>query len=225
MFRKHIFKLIYIAMFLFYSMIVAGQIENNTTAVTGGGYIVVSPVNIILDLGESSYASALVLDEDGNPVEGIELQITPQDKITLEIESNSFITDSSGYIHFSVSGKQVGDTVLIISDGIILSDINIVVKDLINKYALQYFYGKMQLKLINPTDYINYVKIQFHENSDRLLPPVTVKLEGKGMKTLKLTEELEVELRDGWLEISSTEILLGGVWTSKGYLSFNKIDK
>jgi hypothetical protein len=76
----------------------------------------------------------------------------------------------------------------------------------------------MQLSLINPTDNINYVKIQFHENSDRLIPPVTIRLEGKEMKTLKLSEELDVELRDGWVEILSTETVIGGVWTNKGYL-------
>ncbi len=157
------------------------------------------------------------MDKDGNPIEGRELQIIPQDNAKVAIESNSFITDSSGYIHFSILGKQEGDTVIIVSDGVILSDINIAIKDLIH-YALTYFYGKMQLSLINPTDNINYVKIQFHENSDGLIPPVTIRLEGKEMKTLKLSEELDVELRDGWVEILSTETVIGGVWTNKGYL-------
>ncbi len=224
MFRKHLFKLIYLSIFLCYSVVVAGQTEDNTATLTGGDQIVVFPINIILDLGESGYANALVLDEDGNPIEGRELQIIPQDNTKVAIESNSFITDSSGYIHFSILGKQEGDTVIIVSDGVILSDINVAIKDLIH-YALPYFYGNMQLSLINPTDNINYVKIQFHENSDRLIPPVIIRLEGKEMKTLKLSEELDVELIDGWVEILSTEIVLGGVWTNKGYLPFSKIDK
>ncbi len=58
----------------------------------------------------------------------------------------------------------------------------------------------------------------YNENSDRLIPPVTIRLEGKEMKTLKLSEELDVELRDGWVEILSTETVIGGVWTNKGYL-------
>jgi hypothetical protein len=81
------------------------------------------------------------------------------------------------------------------------------------------------LSLINPFEGTNYVKIQFHENSDRLIQPVVVRLEDKEMKTLKLSEELDITLKDGWAEIYSTEIIFGGVWTNKGYLSFKKIDE
>ncbi len=54
----------------------------------------------------------------------------------------------------------------------------------------------MHLSIINPTEDVNFVKIQFYENSDRFIP-VTVRLEGKEMKTLKLSEEIDIELRDG----------------------------
>ncbi len=44
------------------------------------------------------------------------------------------------------------------------------------------------------------------------------------MKTLKLSEETGTTLKDGWVEIFSSESVFGGVWTNKGYLSLNRID-
>ena len=126
------------------------------------------------------------------------------------IEGNSFITNESGYIHFTIIGKQQGDTVVTVSDGVISSHINISIRNLIH-YILPYFYGDMQLNLINPSERINYAKIQFHENSDRALPPVVIRLEGKEMKSLKLSEEIDVTLSDGWVEIFAAEVVFGGV--------------
>jgi len=83
----------------------------------------------------------------------------------------------------------------------------------------------MQLSLINPSEDLNYVKIQFHENSNRSIDPVIVRLESKEMKTIKLSEELDVILKDGWAEVHSTELVFGGVWTNKGYLSFKKLEE
>ncbi len=83
----------------------------------------------------------------------------------------------------------------------------------------------MQLNLINPSEDINYVKIQYHENSDRTLPPVVIRLEGKEMKSLKLSEEIDVTLSDGWVEVFSAEVVFGGVWTNKGYLPLGRIDE
>ncbi len=83
----------------------------------------------------------------------------------------------------------------------------------------------MELNLINPTEGVNYVKIHFHENSDRLISPAIVRLEGKEMKALKLSEELNITLRDGWMEISSTEVVFGGTWTNKGYVTFSRIEE
>ena len=45
------------------------------------------------------------------------------------------------------------------------------------------------------------------------------------MKTLLLSEELDTVLTDGWAEVLSTDLIFGGVWTSKGYLSLKKIEK
>ncbi len=51
-----------------------------------------------------------------------------------------------------------------------------------------------------------------------------IRLEGKEMKSLKLSEEVDVTLSDGWVEILSAEVVFGGVWTNKGYLPLDRID-
>ena len=224
MFRSYLFNFIYLSIFLCCSVVLADEAEVNTTNASGGNQIIVSPMNVLLDLGESGYANALVLDEDGNPVEGHELEVISQGEAKVAIEGDGFITNESGYIYFSILGKQQGDTVVTVSDGIISSDINISVRNLIH-YVLPYFYGDMQLSVVNPTEGVNYVKIQFYENGGRLIPPVTIRLDGKEMKTLKVSEEVDGTLKDGWIEVFSTDIIFGGVWTSKGYLSLKRIDE
>jgi hypothetical protein len=224
MFRNYFYNFIYLSIFLCCSVVLADEAEVNTTNASGGNQIVVSPINILLDLGEMGYAGALVLEKNGNPVEGEEIQIIPQDNTKVVIEGNSFVTNESGYVHFSILGKQQGDTVVTVSDGVISSHINISIRNLIH-YILPYFYGDMQLNLINPSEDINYVKIQYHENSDRTLPPVIIRLEGKEMKSLKLSEEIDVTLSDGWVEVFSAEVVFGGVWTNKGYLPLDRIDE
>ncbi len=57
-----------------------------------------------------------------------------------------------------------------------------------------------------------------------VFPPVIIRLEGKEMKSLKLSEEVDVTLSDGWVEILTAEVVLGGVWTNKGYLPLDRID-
>ncbi len=52
-----------------------------------------------------------------------------------------------------------------------------------------------------------------------------IRLEGKEMKSLKLSEEIDVILSDGWVEIFSAEVVFGGVWTNKGYLPLDRIDE
>ncbi len=222
--RNYFIIFIYLSILLCCSVVLADKAEVNTTNASGANQIIVSPINILLDLGESAYADALVLDKDGNPVEGNEIQVIPQDKAKIAIESDHFITNESGYIQFSILGKQQGDTVVTITDGVNLSQINIAIRNLI-QYLLPYFYGDMQLSLINPTQDINYVKIQFHENSDRILLPVVIRLDGNEMRSLKLSEEIDVILSGGWVEIFSTEVVFGGVWSSKGYLPFDRINE
>ncbi len=43
-------------------MVLADESEVNTTNASGGNQIIVSPINILLDLGEFGIANALVLD-------------------------------------------------------------------------------------------------------------------------------------------------------------------
>ncbi|MFQ5964109.1 MAG: hypothetical protein ACE5KZ_07485 [Candidatus Scalinduaceae bacterium] len=221
---KQFTRFIFLVAFLCCSVVLADEAEDDTTIASGGNQIVVSPINMLLDLGEFVYANVLVIDEDGDPVEGSKMQIIPQDKTKIAIKSDSFTTNKSGYIQFSILGKEQGDTVVIVTDGVISTQINVAIKNLI-RYALPYFYGDMQLSLVNPSEDFNYVKVQFHENSERLIPPVIIRLEGKEMKTLKLSEEMDIALRDGWAEVFSTEILFGGVWTNKGYLPFKMIEE
>jgi hypothetical protein len=224
MYVKYVIHYLFILTFLWCSITFAEETEDNTTDASGGNQIVVSPINILLDVSEVVSVDILVLDEDGNPIEGQKVQIIPKDKQKIFVKVDNPVTNESGYISFSILGKQQGDTVVTVTDGAISSQINVAIRDLIH-YVLPYFYGNMQLSLINPSEGINYVKIQFHENSDRSIQPVVVRLEDKEMKTIKLSEELDIALKDGWAELYSTEIIFGGVWTNKGYLSFKKIDE
>jgi hypothetical protein len=215
---NHFIHYVFIVAFLWCGVVFANEEKTDSTASSGGNQIIVSPINILLDLGESGYANALVLDKNGNPVEGRELQVIPQDRAKISISSDSLITSGSGSINFFLLGRQQGETAITISDGVISAQINVTIRNLL-QYLLPYFYGDMQLSLINPTQDINYIKIQFHENSDRHVPPVIIRLEGKEMRNIKLSEETGIILKDGWVEIMSTEVMFGGTWTNKGYLS------
>ena len=202
----------------------AEENEADTSVASGGNQIIASPINLLLDLGELGSASVLFIDKDGIPVEGHKIQIIPQDNSKIAVQSGSLLTNKSGYIYFSIIGKQQGDTVVSVTDEAISTHITIAIRNLI-RYVLPYFYGDMQLSLINPSEENNYAKIQFNENSDRFIPPVVVELEGKEMKTLKLSEETNITLKDGWAEIFSTDLIFGGVWTNKGYLPFSKVEE
>ena len=209
--------------FLSYSIVFADD-DVNTSTESGGDQIIVSPMSTMLDVSDMVSVNVLVLDEDGNPIEGHKIQIVPQNKKIVSVDIRNTVSDESGYINFAILGKQQGNTIVTVTDGVVSSQINVAIRDLIH-YVLPYFYGDMQLSLINPSEDLNYVKIQFHENSDRSIDPVVIRLESKEMKTIKLSEELDVILKDGWAEIHSTELVFGGVWTNKGYLSFKKIEE
>ena len=196
----------------------------NTSSATGGDQIIVSPMNTMLDVTDTVSVNALILDEDGNPIEGRKVRIVPQDSQKVSTNISTSVSDESGYISFYILGKQQGNSSVTVTDGVVSSQINVAIRNLIH-YILPYFYGDMQLSIINPSEDLNYVKIQFYENSERYIEPVVVRLEAKEMKTLILSEELDTVLNDGWAEIHSTELIFGGVWTNKGYLSFKKIEK
>jgi hypothetical protein len=72
-FRNYFYNFLYLSIILCCSVGLADEVEVNTTNASGGNQIVVSPINILLDLGELGTANALVLDGDGNAVEGEEM--------------------------------------------------------------------------------------------------------------------------------------------------------
>jgi hypothetical protein len=194
----------------------------NTSTATGGDHIIVSPMSTMLDVTDTVSVNVLIMDEDGNPIEGRKVRIVPQDSQIVSVNISTSVSDESGYISFYILGKQQGNSAVTVTDGVVSSQITVAIRNLIH-YILPYFYGDMQLSIINPNDDLNHVKIQFYENSERYIEPVVVRLEAKEMKTLNLSEELDTVLKDGWAEIHSTEIIFGGVWTNKGYLSIKKI--
>ena len=210
--------------FMWTNLAFAEKKKVDTVSLSEGNRIIVSPVHILLDLGETASANAIAIDPDGIPVEGLRLTVISPDKTKLKIIGDSLTTNESGYVEFSVFGKQKGSFVITVSDGTVSAHTSVAVKDLI-RYVLPYFYGDMQISLINPTNVTSYVKVQLHENSDRISLPVVVKLDDKEMKMLNLSEELDKKLYDGWVELFSTEILFGGTWTSNGYLSFNPLQE
>ena len=198
--------------------------QNNTSTATGGDQIIVSPLSTMLDVTDTVSVNVLVLDEDGNPIEGHKIQIVSQDSQIVSTNISNSVSDESGYISFYLLGKKQGNSAVTVTDGVVSSQIDVAIRDLIH-YILPYFSGDMQLSIINPTEDLNYVKVQFYENSERYIEPVVVRLEPKEMKTLVLSEELDTVLKDGWAEVHSTDLIFGGVWTSKGYLSLKKIEK
>ena len=222
--KNHFIYYLFFLNFLWSCSIIANETEEGTTVVSGGNQIIASKLNMLLDLGETGYTNVLVLDGEGNPVEGHKVHIVPQDNRIISIINAKSVTNESGCINFSIFGKQQGETVVSVTDGVTSTNINITVRDLI-QYVLPYFYGDMSLSLINPSQDDNFVKILFHEKGNRELPPVTIRLDSKEMKSIKLSEEMDTTLQDGWVEISSTEAIFGGTWTSKGYLYFNPVDR
>ncbi len=222
--KKLLIHCLFILAVLWSNVTFADEPEINTTFASGGNQIIASPGNMLLGVGETAFVNALVLDTEGDPVEGHQLHIIRQDEATLSITNETFITNSEGYINFTILGKEETDTVVTVTDSTISTHINIAVRNLI-RYILPYFYGDMKLSIINPTDEEIYLKIQFYENDDRQLAPLTLMLKGKEKRDIKLSEEIGEMLQDGWVEIMSTELIFGGVWTSKGYLSINRMNE
>ncbi len=222
--KKLLIHCLFILAVLWSNVTFADEPEINTTFASGGNQIIASPGNMLLGVGETAFVNALVLDTEGDPVEGHQLHIIRQDEATLSITNETFITNSEGYINFTILGKEETDTVVTVTDSTISTHINIAVRSLI-RYVLPYFYGDMKLSIINPTDEEIYLKIQFYENDDRQLAPLTLMLKGKEKRDIKLSEEIGEMLQDGWVEIMSTELIFGGVWTSKGYLSINRMNE
>ncbi|MDR4505438.1 MAG: hypothetical protein MRK01_11710 [Candidatus Scalindua sp.] len=208
--------------FLWSSVAFAGETGEDTTAVSGDNQIIASHLNLLLDQSETGYINILVLDKDGTPVVGQEVQILPQDSLKASTSCGSALTDEYGYINFNILGKQQGDTNVTVTDGVVSVNINVAIRNLI-RYILPYFYGDMRLSIINPSEEENYVKVQFFEKGGRELPPVIVRLAGKEKNDIALSEEMDTSLNDGWVEIAATEAIFGGAWTNKGYLSLSPV--
>lgn len=202
---------------LWNSLAFGSETGDETTAVSGNNQIITSQLNLLLDQGEIGYVNVFVLDKDGNPVVGKEVQIFAHDSMKIATNSDNAITNESGYINFSIRGKQQGDTFVTVTDGVVSVDINVAIRDLIG-YVLPYFYGDMHLSIINPSEEDNYIKVKFYEKGERDLPPVIVKLTGKEKSDIALSEEMDMTLKEGWIEVASTHPIFGGAWTSKGYL-------
>jgi len=209
---------------IFWCGITFANEDINTSMATGGDQIIISPMNTMLDVTDTVSVNVFILDKDGNPIEGHKVRIVPQDSQIMSVNISNSVSDEAGYISFYILGKQQGNSAVTVTDGVVSSQINVAIRNLIH-YILPYFYCDMQLSIINPIDDLNHVKIQFYENSERYIEPVVVRLEAKEMKTLILSEELDTVLKNGWAEILSTDLIFGGVWTNKGYLSLKKIEK
>lgn len=85
--RNHFTQFVCLLSVLFCSVVFADETEPNTTEASGGDQIIVSPMNMLLDLGESGYADVLVLDEEGNPIEDRKIQIMTLPKTSFTLVS------------------------------------------------------------------------------------------------------------------------------------------
>ncbi len=135
--------------------------DDNTSIVTGGDQLIVTPMSTMLDVTDTVSVNVLVLDEDGNPIEGRKVQIVPQDRRIASVNVSTSVSDESGYISFYILGKQQGNTAVTVTDGVVSSQISVAIRNLI-QYILPYFYGDMKLSIINPNEDLNFVKIQFY---------------------------------------------------------------
>ena len=74
----------------------------NTSTATGGDQIIVSPMSTMLDVTDTVSVNVLILDEDGNPIEGHKVRIVPQDSKIVSVNISSSVSDESGYISFYI---------------------------------------------------------------------------------------------------------------------------
>ena len=72
----------------------------NTSTATGGDQIIVSPMSTMLDVTDTVSVNVLILDKDGNPIEGHKVQIVPQDSKIMSVNINNSISDESGVCKF-----------------------------------------------------------------------------------------------------------------------------
>jgi len=65
-----------------------------------------APMSTMLDVTDTVSVNVLILDEDGNPIEGRKVRIVPQDSQIVSVNISTSVSDESGYISFYILGKQ-----------------------------------------------------------------------------------------------------------------------
>ncbi len=61
------------------------------------------------------------------------------------------------------------------------------------------------------------------KNGGMELSPFVASLTGKDKSDISLSEEMDITLKGGLIEIASTDTIIGGAWTNKGYLSISPV--
>ena len=104
--KYNIRNILFLAIF-WCSYCVANE-EENTSSASGNDQIIVSPMSTMLDVSDTVSVNVLILDEDGNPIEGHKVQIVSQDGQIVSTNISNSVSDESGYISFYLLGKSRG---------------------------------------------------------------------------------------------------------------------
>ncbi|HHT9140948.1 MAG TPA: hypothetical protein ACFYEA_09610 [Candidatus Tripitaka californicus] len=176
------------------------------------------PSQLLLGIGERDWVRVTVVDAAGRPLAGVTLSVQSDRADILSVSKEGLsVTDNYGHISFSALGRQTGGCNINIFDGLNTVRINTVVKEL-RRYVLTFYYGNSEIQLVNPTEVTNFIKIKFYPDEGQAYPPMYLTLLEKQRKKVVLSEQYGEPLPYGWVEVMSTQELLGGLWTNKGYL-------
>ncbi|MDR4506168.1 MAG: hypothetical protein MRK01_15455 [Candidatus Scalindua sp.] len=104
MFKNLAISFIHFGIIALCTTVFADQEEIDTVTVSDDLQLIVSPINLLLDLSETGYADAFVINTNGTPIEGTE--------------------DESGISSFTILGKQEGNCIVTVSNGKVSSQIN-----------------------------------------------------------------------------------------------------
>ncbi len=84
--KKLLIQYFFILAILWSNMTFADEADINTSFASGGNQIIASPTNMLLDIGETAFVNVLVLDKDGDPVEGHQVHISRQDEDAINLK-------------------------------------------------------------------------------------------------------------------------------------------
>ncbi len=203
--------------FLVFSFSSPSDAQENTTT-PPDTQVVVEPSQLLLDIGENEKLSVTVVDSDGKPLPGVSLEIQSERPDILSVlNAGIFVTDNYGHISFSTLGRRDGQCNINIFDGINTFRVNTVIRNL-KYYVLTFYYGDAEIQLVNPSNAFNFVKMKFYPDEGPAYPPIYLTIPEKQRAKVSLSEEYGESLSSGWVEVRSTQELLGGLWTTKGYL-------